>query len=105
MRVAFLGVFLGALVGCSTSRIASPTTAPTQQAIRPDPIGVLVARLSTTDASWKRGLFPEIDLPATASPRQVVKEVFRRTFFGTKLVARYQVLETRRMPIDDPGTP
>jgi hypothetical protein len=63
----------------------------------------LVARLSSSDGLWKNGLFPRLDVPATASTEHLVTAAFQKTSVDGRRVATFRIVEHRQVRI--PGTP
>ena len=84
MRSTFFAIIAALLVGCATT---------------PDPIDRLVTDLSATHGLWVNGIDQGVDLPKTASPKQVVQQVFRMAG-----ITRYKFLKIRevRIPVGMP---
>jgi hypothetical protein len=80
MRPAFFTTIAALFVGCATS---------------PGPVDQLVSDLSSSHGHWENGTYPVLGLPGTASPEQVVKEVFDLISFDAGHVASYRILEIR----------
>lgn len=68
---------------------------------KPDPIDQLVAKLSATDGlgSWVNGSFPVIRLPETATPEQILEQVFKFTGFDKGHVKDFKILQSRNVQI------
>jgi hypothetical protein len=103
MRTTLLLVVLALLCGCSTRQQPSVTPSLKPQAAQPDPIAALVARLSATHGLWINGMFPDLDLPTTASTQQVLEQVFKKTGFDKGNVRTFQIIETRQVQIPATG--
>jgi hypothetical protein len=101
MRIALFSNIASLLTGCATTPEAS-VTPPAPRVVASDPVERLVARLSSSHGLWQNGLFPKLDLPATASTKQVVSRVFPMTGFDKGHVAEHRILETRQVRI--PGS-
>lgn len=99
MRFALLLAIVGILCGCSTKQAAHSTATPKPAAVQADAIETLVSRLSSSHGLWENGLFPKLDLPASASTEQVVARVFQMTGFDKGRVENYHILEIRRVRI------
>ncbi|MGA2867154.1 MAG: hypothetical protein ABSF95_21975 [Verrucomicrobiota bacterium] len=85
------------------NRSPEPSVTASEPAkVAPDPIQRLVARLSSSHGLWQNGLFPKLDLPATASTEQVVSRVFQMSGFDKGHVTTHRILETRQVRI--PGS-
>ena len=57
--------------------------------------------LSSSHGLWVNGVYPTLDLPATASTEQVVARVFQMTGFDKGHVSSHRILETRQVRIGD----
>ena len=101
MRLALLLAILGVLCGCAAKQESSIAATPKPQRAQPDSIETLVARLSSSHGLWVNGLYPTLDLPATASTEQVVARVFQMTGFDKGHVSSHRILETRLVRIGD----
>ena len=101
MRTILLLVVFAAFCGCSTRQQPSVTTTSKPQAAPPDPIDQLVARLSSPayNQHWVNGTYPPVNLPATASPEEVIRQVFAKIGFHNGTVHRHEILETRQVRI------
>jgi hypothetical protein len=67
-----------------------------------DSIDRLIARLSSSHGLWRNGLFPRLDLPATASTEQVIARVFQRTGIDKGRVSKSRNVQIRQVRI--PGS-
>ena len=103
MRTTLLLVVLALLCGCSTRQQPSVTPSLKPQGAQPDPIAALVTRLSATHGLWINGMFPDLDLPATAPTQQVLEQVFKKTGFDKGNVRTFQIIETRQVQIPAAG--
>ncbi|HEY2328353.1 MAG TPA: hypothetical protein VGI63_00895 [Verrucomicrobiae bacterium] len=65
----------------------------------PDPIDQLVTDLSSTHGFWINGIGRDVILPKTASPEQVIKQVFHTAFFDKGQVTSYKILNIRQVHI------
>jgi type IV pilus biogenesis protein CpaD/CtpE len=84
MRSALFVIIAALLAGCATA---------------PDPIDHLVADLSSTHGFWVNGLGMNVKLPKTASPEQVVEQVFQTATFEKGRVTSYKFLKVRQVHI------
>jgi hypothetical protein len=66
-----------------------------------DSIDRLIAKLSSSHGLWQNGMFPKLDLPATASTEQVVTQVFQKTSFEKGRVAKSRIVQARQVRIQD----
>ncbi len=64
-----------------------------------DPVEALVKRLSETHGLWINGLSPTLDLPATASPAEVVEQVFQRVSFAEGRVKKHSIVRVSEVTI------
>ena len=92
MRIACLLSVCWWLVGCATAHQPQTTMS--------DPIDRLVAKLSTDDM-WLNGYFSPIDLPRTASTKEIASEVLHPKGRPTWLpaVTSYHVVGVRQVQI------
>lgn len=65
------------------------------------PIEVLATRLAD-DHFWRNGTFPAIDLPKTATPDEVLAQLFKMTTFGESRITSFKILETKEVTIRGP---
>lgn len=84
MRSLFFAIFLVWLAGCAT---------------KPDPIDRLVADYAATHGMWVNGIYPILDLPQTASQKQVIKRALEIHGFGSDQVASIKILKIRHIYI------
>ena len=92
MRIACLLSVCWSLVGCATAHQSQTTVS--------DPIDRLVAKLSTDDM-WLNGYFSPIDLPRTASTKEIVSQVLHPKGRPTWLpaVTSYHIVSARQVHI------
>ena len=64
-----------------------------------DPVEALVKRLSATHGLWINGLSPTLDLPATASPEEVVGQVFQRVSFAQGRIKKHSIVRVSEVTI------
>jgi hypothetical protein len=84
-------------VACTES---TPDGARHANHIETDPIISLVKRLSADrSGEWVNGLYPRLDLPATASVYEVLDRMFQRAPFDEGYVKEYRIVEMRRVVI------
>ncbi|MBT9588637.1 hypothetical protein IV102_35200 [bacterium] len=69
-----------------------------------DPVETLVKRLSATHGLWINGLSPTLDMPATASPAEVVDQVFQRVSFTEGRIKKHSIVRVSEVTIGD-GAP
>ncbi len=74
---------------------------PKPKVAQPDSIEALVTQLSSSHLMWKNGLFPTLDLPATASIEQILERVFQLSGFEKGHVSSHRILETRQVRIGE----
>jgi ankyrin repeat protein len=80
--IAFVAALL--VAGCSST---------------PDPIDRLVTELSSTQGMWVNGYWQGVNLPKTATPKQVVEQYFKESYFDTGQVTNYTILKVRQVDI------
>lgn len=68
-----------------------------------DPIDRLVSRLAASHGLWVNGCYPTLDLPASATPDEVLTRMFERIGFDQGHVKRYQILASRVVTIPGSG--
>jgi hypothetical protein len=73
VRIAFIVLISSLLAGCVSNSEKHPKI-PKPKAMQFDPINQLVARLSLSNGYWAYGIFTPVDLPASASPADVISE-------------------------------
>ena len=73
------------LVGCST----------------PDPITTLSQRLNESGGLWVNGLFPNIDLPPTATLTEVLNEAIIYSGFDEGHIKKYKIITVRQVTLND----
>ena len=76
MRIALIVLISGLLMGCA-SKAQTQAKFPKPKAMEPDLIKQLVAKLSSSNGYWAYGIFTPIDLPAWASPAEVISTILR----------------------------
>jgi hypothetical protein len=86
MRSILFTIVFALLVGCATV-----TT--------PDPIDRLVANYSVSHGFWESGIFPDLNLPQTASQEQVIKRSLEMHGFTKEQVASHTILKIRQVHI------
>ena len=59
----------------------------------------LVNRLSTSHGLWINGTSPNLELPSTASPDEVLRVMLTRISFDTGAVKKFQIVEQRDVSI------
>ena len=64
-----------------------------------DPIDSLVARLNASRGMWINGLYPIIELPADATPDQVLFAAVNMTGFDQGHIKSFQIQEVRKVEI------
>lgn len=88
MRLTFFALFTALLAGCATTKPSDHS------------IDKLVAWLASTHGEWAYGTSPVIDLPATATPEQVLGRIFASSPPGLA-ITQYHVLTVREVTIPD----
>jgi hypothetical protein len=63
-----------------------------------DSLDRLAAKLSA-NPMWENGMFPTLDLPATATADQVVAKVLKSVSFDKGRVKTYKILKTKQLQI------
>jgi hypothetical protein len=86
MRPMLFTIFFALLVGCAT--------APTS-----DPIDRLVADYSASRGFFVKGIFPDLNLPKTASQEQVITRALEMHGFTKEQVAGARILTIRQVHI------
>jgi hypothetical protein len=88
MRSMLFTIIFALLVGCATF------TAP-------DPIDRLAADYSASHGFFANGIFPDLNLPKTASQEQVIKRALEMHGFTNEQVASNKILKIRQVHIHD----
>jgi hypothetical protein len=79
----------------------APEGAADSGSVGPDPIVALVERLSADrSGEWVSGLYPRLDLPATATVKAVFDRMFQRSPFNEGNVSHYTIVEMRPVVIE-----
>ena len=79
----------------------APEGAADTGSVGPDPIIALVERLSADrSGDWVNGLYPRLDLPATATVEAVFDRMFQRSPFNEGFVSDYTIVEMRPVVIE-----
>ena len=73
------------LIGCST----------------PDPISTLSQRLNESGGLWVNGLFPNIDLPPTATLTEVLNQAIKYSGFDEGHINKYKIITVRHVTLND----
>jgi hypothetical protein len=102
MRTKLILAILGLVGGFTAMELSGAEVTPKPATRQPDPIEALVDRLSSSHGMWTNGMFPKLDLPATASAEQVVARVFKMISFDKGRVKSHRILETREIRIRGP---
>jgi hypothetical protein len=93
------------LVALSVLAVSCTPTAPEGAAdsgsVGIDPIVALVERLSADrSGEWVNGLYPRLDLPATATVEAVFDRMFQRSPLNDGFVNNYTIVEMRPVVIE-----
>ena len=86
IRPMLFTIFFALLAGCATIHT-------------PDPIDRLVADYSASHELFAKGLFPDLNLPKTASPKQVIPRALEMHGFTKEQVAGAKILKIRQVHI------
>jgi hypothetical protein len=85
----------------ASCRLPAPESSADAGNVGPDPIVALVERLSADrSGDWVNGLYPRLDLPATATVEAVFDRMFQRSPFNEGFVSDYTIVETRPVVIE-----
>ena len=84
------------LLGCAV--LPGQGVVAEKASARGDPIARLVEGLAASHL-WRNGMYPKLELPATASTDQLIARVFEMTGFDEGHVTQYRILETREVQI------
>ena len=119
MKLAIASLTAALLASCQSGpRIAAPEPQPaptpaaqpsagkdpqTPAAADPDPIGRVEAYIRG-NFLWTNGLFPEIRLPASARPEEVLAAFLQKASFDKGKVTSPRIVATREIGGSSPGT-
>jgi hypothetical protein len=101
LRLLFIVLIFSSLTAC-TSTSGTHAGFPRAKAMEPDLIQQLVNKLSATSGLWVYGIFTPVDLPASASPVEVISEYCDSAYGDTthRIVTTRQVCIGISMPAD-----